>query len=167
MILQDIEQMVHNFFFDHQQGLWHRYKRWKLSQYDIPVSDMAASGATDADGNLTLKIYDNHTQRDLVIAALYLWADGYTPASAFVGASDTWCGLFPDSNMSPANAKDLLPTSPQGQVFPQIARYNKHNAPRFKSGENVWFNMVEGPASTNITVRFDGWLKPAGTNEDL
>jgi len=69
--------------------------------------------------------------------------------------------------MSPANAKDLLPFTASGQMFPQIARYNKHNAPRFKSGEDVTFSMVEGPPSTNITVRFDGWLKPAGANEDL
>lgn len=165
-MLEQIEQSIHNLLYDHKEGLWSRYKRWKLSEYDIPLNDMGNSGKTDSNGNLYLECYQNRTQRDLVIAAFYLWADGYTPASVYLGGGSTWCGFFPDRNMGPGTMKDALPFTPQGQIFPQIGRYNKHSAPRFKSGENVWFCIVNGPATTNITVKLDGWLKPTGADED-
>ena len=165
-MISEITDWFTRFIYDPREGIWGRYKRFHLARYNIPITDMGLNGTTDANGNLSLIVYQNQESRDLVISRLYILADGYTPASPYLGGSNTWGGIFPDKNASPALCRIFIPATPQGQVFPNVATFGEHSAPRFKSGEDVVFYLTNGPANTNVTVRVDGWLKPAGTNED-
>lgn len=78
-MLDQIEELLHRFFYDRQSGLWAKYQRQLFSQYDIPINDMGNSVKTDANGNAEFVVYENSTGRDLAISRLQLWGDGYTP----------------------------------------------------------------------------------------
>lgn len=165
-IIQGIEQALDKFFYHPHKGLLARYRREQFLAYDIPINDMGNSVKTDANGNAEFVVYENSTGRDIAVSRLQLWADGFDPGNKYTAGGTTWCGIFSALGGNPTTLKDFFPKTSATQLFPTLQSYGEHAAPRFKRGENVVFRIFNGPASTNITVKIDGWLKPAGANED-
>jgi len=165
-ILQGVEEMLHRLFYDRREGLLARARQEFFQNYDIPINDMGNSVKTDANGNAEFVVYENSTRRDIAISRLQIWADGKDPGNAYTAGNTTWCGIFSALGGNPTTLKDFFPKTSATQLIPLLQSYGEHAAPRFKNGENIVFRIFNGPATTNITVKIDGWLKPAGVNED-
>lgn len=121
------------------------------------------SQLTDGNGNLSMRVYDVEDGKFFALYKVLLFADGFTPASPFSGAS-AWLGIYhgnpgPLGQLGMANLADFAPSSPGGQLFPSTFEYGDAQAPKFKAPDNVGFGLVNGPANTNITVMLFGELR--------
>lgn len=123
----------------------------------------------DANGNCSVNIYSNKTGRKLVIGRVVLNASGTTPASPHTAAAGEWAGTFGGPGALLPSMRDILPRTPGGQMFPQLAEYSGHNALRFNDGEDVYFELRGSTlaAGTQITASIYGILEPTSSDYDI
>lgn len=116
----------------------------------------AFSGQTNGAGLAGFRVYDIPDGKTFFLYKLIQWADGYTPAAPFANVN-AWSGLY-HGQASPASLADFAPYNSGGQLFPLTAEYGD-GAPEFRQNDNVYFQVIAGPANTNITVMLFGELR--------
>lgn len=141
-----------------------RQKKIDLLHYTLRIDGLGNSAQTDANGNLTMIVYQNTIQRNLVIGRIMVWADGYTPAAPYSNAA-SWFAI--QAGHGSGNLKDYGPYSPGAPFMPNIADYSGINGLRFSKSEPIIFALHSGPASTNITVRIFGFAEPSASDYEI
>jgi hypothetical protein len=114
---------------------------------------------TDASGNITNQgfIYSVPVGKTLFVERLIIWADGKTPASV---VSTGWWVLMQGAQFNPGNVKDFAPRPGGTQSIPYIEADGHSHCPKFESGQDMYLYAQGLVASTNISVNFQGTLKP-------
>lgn len=149
----------------HVKSFQRWYRRIKLQDWTLAL-DQVGQGQVDSNGNCTIRVYANKTQRRIVIGRIILWADGVTPNNPHNAGNNEWAAIYGGPG-NPNPPKTFLPLSKNGQMFPNEADYSGHNALRFDSNEDVYFVLTGSSltANTNVSVRIFGGLEP--TSDDL
>ena len=151
---------VKDFLNETHEAWWKRYREARLEDVVLPLQSPGGNGKTDGSGNLTLPIYQNRTERTLLIGRIFVNADGYTPATTYTNAA-AYAYIFTGVQFGGAGqVYDFLPNSPGGQVFPQLAEYSSRNALRLMKNETLSMYLVGGPVSTNVYSFIYGELLP-------
>lgn len=114
---------------------------------------------TDGSGNVTNQgfVYTVPVGKTLFVERLIVWMDGKTPAAPVVAG---WWALETGAQFSPGNILEFAPRQGQTQCLPFIEDYSHTHCPKFRSGEDMYFYGQGLPASTNLSVNFQGTLKP-------
>lgn len=131
---------------------------------------LAAQGRTDAAGNGEFAMQSSLPSggKSIIVGRIILIADGYTPSAPFVGAvgaNGTWLGIFHGRGQNLGAMDDFLPYNNQALLLPSVASYGGHNALVFQRGDDIWIGLHNGPANTNVTAIFVGWVTDFGREE--
>lgn len=116
------------------------------------------SGETDTNGNADFPIWNVPKNKTFFLYKAIIWADGYTPASAYSNAA-AWLGIFHGPGQSPVNLADFAPYVSGSQIFPITFEWGTKEGPEFRGDDNPWLGVTKGPASTNVTALLFGELE--------
>lgn len=168
-VLEGLEDALDRVFGKHMHH--HRRKKHQDNIVNSTLKfDVPKSAKTDASGNLDLEVYSNPQGRKLRIGRVVVLADGYTPAVPYLDSTGntTWYGIYTTQNGG-GILKDFFPytASKTQPLFPNLAEYSGLNALQFDYQDKVFFHLVGGPATTNITVCITGFAEPISTDYEL
>lgn len=126
----------------------------------------AQSALTNAGGNVGFRVYDIPDGMQFYPSCYIIWSDAHNPSTGGNFQSTSCYGGIYHGIASPINIADYFPPPSGGlgeaatpNILPYIKRFGKHDSPEFQAPDNVFFGLVNGPATTNITCILYGWLE--------
>lgn len=136
---------------------WKRYDRRTSDSFIWPLEQQGTNHLTDASGSADFVIWQNKTNKTVLIGRVLLFADGYTPATPY---SSGYAYLYRGTTFALLNAFDFVPNAPGEQVFPNVAEYSSRNALRLRNNDSLSLYVNGGPVSTNLSAFIYGEVLP-------
>jgi len=140
-----------------------RFIRSQAYKQQIFAADQAVTSAT---GAMSKRIYDVPDGMIFYPSRYMVWSDAHNPATGACFQSTTCYGGIFHGTPSPATIADWFPPPEGGlglaatpNILPYYKEFNRFNSPEFQTPDNVTFQLVNGPATVNITVLIYGWLQ--------
>lgn len=125
----------------------------------VVISSTAAN--LDGSGNATFPVYQTAAGFNFFVSRIVVEAAGYTPASPYSNAS-FYLGLYSSQNpnsVAQGQLLDFTPTLAAAQGIPNVADYlADESGPMVQGQHYLVCNVVSGPASKILTVRYQGYL---------
>lgn len=122
-----------------------------------------ATGQTDANGNLDLKIYTVPMGMQFLIDRVNIEDGTHTPGNGFTAAG-CWLALMRGDKWQPGSIIDFLPNPPNanGVILPALFSDGPGEAGIFRGGEIIGLHIVGTVtlANTDIWVRIQGMIEP-------
>jgi hypothetical protein len=126
----------------------------------------ADSRVTDATGKCGFRVYDIPDGMQFYPSRYIVWSDAHVPSTAGCFQSTSCYGGIYHGLPSPINIADYFPPPSGGisesatpNIIPYYKEFNRHDSPEFQAPDNVYFSLINGPISTNVTCILYGWLE--------
>lgn len=124
------------------------------------------SGTTDGTGKAAFRVFDVPDGMQFYPSRYIVWSDAHNPSTGGCFQSVSCYGGIYHGLGSPVNLADYFPppdlgiaTSATPNIIPYYKEFNKFNSPEFQSPDNVFFQIINGPVTTNLTLLLYGWLE--------
>lgn len=126
----------------------------------------ADSRVTNAAGAVGFRVFDVPDGMLFYPSRYVVWSDAHNPSTGGCFQSvSCWGGIY-HGIASPINLADYFPPPSGGlgeattpNIIPYYKTFNGHDTPEFQAPDNVYFGLVNGPVTTNITCILYGWLE--------
>jgi hypothetical protein len=126
----------------------------------------ADSRITTAAGACGFRVYDVPDGMQFYPSRYIIWSDAHNPSTGGCFQSATCYGGIYHGIASPVNLADYFPPPSGGisesatpNIIPYYKEFNRHDSPEFQAPDNVFFGLVNGPVTTNVTCLLYGWLE--------
>lgn len=117
--------------------------------------------STDDEGNVTFPVYQAPAGQNFYASRVVVEANGYTPAAPYANAN-FYLALYASQNpnqVAQGQLLDFTPATDGAQGLPNVSEYPADDGGPLIQGQHYMVcDVVAGPASTRVTVRYQGFV---------